>query len=47
MNTHTAKRSRVIRILVAFGIAITLGGCVVVPLGAPGYYRPHGYRYYY
>ena len=47
MNTQRLKHRRIVRILVAFGLAVTLGGCVVVPLGAPGYYRPHGYHYYY
>ena len=33
------------RIIAVLGIAATLGGCIVAPIG-PGYYRPH-YRYYY
>lgn len=38
-------RRRMIRVLAAFALVSTLGGCIVVPVGAPGYYRPH-YRYY-
>jgi hypothetical protein len=39
-------RRRMIRVLAAFALVSTLGGCIVVPVGAPGYYRPHHYRYY-
>ena len=44
MTDPRAKR-RLVRIAAALGIALTLGGCVVVP--APYYYRPHHYRYWY
>ena len=39
-------RRRLIRTLAALGIAATLGGCIIVPGGGPGYYRPHYYHYY-
>ena len=45
MNIQPRIRHRLIRILAALGIAATLGGCIVVPLGGPGYYRPNYYRY--
>ncbi len=41
------RRRRLLQVLAVFGIATTLGGCIVVPVGAPGYYRPHHYRHYY
>ena len=44
MTKHSLIRSRLIRVLAALGIAATLGGCIVVPVG-PGYYRPHYYHY--
>lgn len=44
MNKQSPIRRRLIRVLAVFGIAATLGGCIVVPVG-PGYYRPHYYRY--
>lgn len=37
---------RLAQVLAALGIAVTLSGCIVVPVGAPGYYRPHPYRYW-
>ncbi len=38
---------RLVRTLAAIGIAATLGGCIIVPAGGPGYYhRPHYYGYY-
>ncbi len=38
---------RLVRTLAALGIAATLGGCIVVPVGGPGYYhRPRPYYYY-
>ena len=46
MSIQPRVRRRFIRILAAFGIAATLGGCIVVPDGG-GYYRPHPYRPYY
>lgn len=47
MNIHPKIRRRFIRALAALGIAATLGGCIVVPVGGGGYYhRPHYYRYY-
>ncbi len=46
MNIRPRIRHHVIQVLAALGIAITLGGCIVVPLGGPGYFRPHYYRYY-
>lgn len=41
-------RRRLLQVLAVFGIATTLGGCIVVPVDAPGYgyYRPHHYRYW-
>ena len=46
MNNQARNSRRLIRILAAFGIAITLSGCIVVPVGpGPGYYRPRYYRY--
>lgn len=44
--TDPRLRRRMIRVLAAFALVSTLGGCIVVPVGAPGYYRPHHYRYY-
>ena len=39
-------RSRhLVRLLAVIGVAATLGGCIVEPIG-PGYYRPHRYYYY-
>jgi len=50
MPTPRAKHRRLVRLLVALGIAATLGGCIVVPLGGGygggGYYRPHRAYYY-
>lgn len=40
-------RRLMVRVVVALGLAATLSGCVVAPLGPPGYYRPRPYRYYY
>ncbi len=37
-------RRNLTRIAAVVGIAISLGGCIVVP--GPGYYRPHRYYYY-
>ncbi len=46
MNKQSLFRHRLIQVLAALGIAATLGGCIVVPVGpGPGYYRPHYYRY--
>ena len=39
-------RLRLVRTLAALGIAATLGGCIFVPVGEPGYYRPHYHHYY-
>ncbi len=40
-------RRRLVRALAALGIAATLGGCIFVPVGEPGYYhRPRYYHYY-
>ena len=47
MTDPRAKHRRLVRLLVALGLAATLGGCIVVPVGAPGYYRPHPRYYYY
>ena len=45
-NPRTQNR-RWVRLLVALGLAATLGGCIVVPVGGgPGYYRPHPHYYY-
>lgn len=47
MTERHTKHRRLVRLLVALGLAATLGGCIVVPVGGgPGYYRPHP-RYYY
>ena len=47
MTIHPRIRRRLIRTLAALGIAATLGGCIFVPVGGPGYYpRPHYDRYY-
>ena len=46
MHTLFRLRPTLIRVAAALGVALTLGGCIVVPVG-PGYYRPHPYRYYY
>jgi hypothetical protein len=46
MTDPRTKHRRLIRLLVALGLAATLGGCIVVPLGGPGYYRPHPHYYY-
>ncbi len=47
MNIHPKIRRRLIRALAVLGIAATLGGCIVVPVGGGGYYhRPHHYHYY-
>lgn len=46
MSIQPRARRRLIRVLAALGIAATLGGCIVVPVGG-GYYRPHPYRYFY
>ena len=47
MTDRHIKHRRLVRLLVALGLAATLGGCIVVPVGGgPGYYRPHP-RYYY
>ena len=47
MTISPRMRRRLVRMLAAFGIAATLGGCIVVPGGGgPGYYRPHYYHYY-
>jgi hypothetical protein len=46
MKIQPRIRRHLIRALAALGIAATLGGCIVVPVGpGPGYYRPHYYRY--
>ena len=46
MNAQTRFGRRLLQVLAALGIAATLGGCIVVPVGpGPGYYRPHYYRY--
>ncbi len=46
MSISTPIRRRLVRALAALGIALTLGGCIFVPVGEPGYYhRPHYYRY--
>lgn len=46
MNKQSPIRRRLIRVMAALGIAATLGGCIVVPVGpGPGYYRPHYYHY--
>jgi len=48
MNNQPRTR-RLIRVMVAFGVALALGGCIVVPIGpgpGPGYYRPHHYYRY-
>lgn len=47
MTDPRAKHRRLVRLLVVLGLAATLGGCIVVPVGAPGYYRPHPRYYYY
>ena len=47
MSIQPRARRRLIRVLAALGIAATLGGCIVVPVGGGGYYRPHPYRYFY
>lgn len=54
MPTQTRSRHLTrlgLRGVVALGIALLLGGCVVYPGGGPGYYGPHyyyggGYGYY-
>lgn len=47
MNKRHTIHRRLVRLLVALGLAATLGGCIVVPLGGgPGYYRPHPHYYY-
>lgn len=47
MPDPRTKHRRLVRLLVALGIAATLGGCIVVPVGGGGYYRPHRPYYYY
>ncbi len=44
MTARHTKHRRLVRLLVALGLAATLGGCIVVPAG--GYYRPHPHYYY-
>ena len=44
MKDRSAKRRRMVRLLVALGLTATLGGCIVVPVG--GYRRPPRYYYY-
>ena len=46
MTISPRMRRRLVRTLAALGIAAALGGCIVVPGGEPGYYRPHYYHYY-
>lgn len=39
-------RSMTVRVAAVVGVALTLGGCLVVPAG-PGYWhRPYRYYYY-
>ena len=45
MTDPQTKRRILVRLLAAFGIALTLSGCVFVPVG-PGYHRPPRYYYY-
>ncbi len=47
MTDPRTKHRRWVRLLVALGLAATLGGCIIVPVGGgPGYYRPHPHYYY-
>ena len=46
MAISPRMRRRLVRTLAALGIAATLGGCIIVPEGGPGYYRPHYHHYY-
>lgn len=47
MTLSPRTRRRLARALAALGIAATLGGCIVVPVGGHGYYhRPRPYYYY-
>ena len=46
MQPKSRHRTTLIRLLAAIGVAATLGGCIIVPVG-PGYYRPHPHYGYY
>lgn len=44
--TRSRFRRTLVRVATVIGVAITLGGCLVVPVG-PGYYhRPYRGYYY-
>lgn len=47
MTVSPRVRRRLIRTLAALGLAATLGGCIVVPVGEPGYYHRPYHHYYY
>ena len=48
MNHHRHTRlSRALRLATVVGLAIALSGCIVVPPGRYGYYRPYPYHYSY